>query len=103
MKQGPSNFTYVFKFKTRCICLGEIVKQYEQKSRLPVIGEKFVKSGTYAASGREAATYFKQAAEALGINIAKYDLEKTRKSLGKGTPMSSIIRELRDKSGPNMS
>jgi len=79
------------------------LKQYEQKSRLSVIAEKFVKSGIYAASGIEAASYFRQAAEAVGIDIATYDLEKTRKSLGKGTPMSSIIREMRDKSGPNIS
>lgn len=79
------------------------MKEYEQKSRLSVIAEKFVKSGVYAASGREAADYFRQAAEALGITIATYDLEKTRKSLGRGTPMSSIIREMRDKRGSNIS
>lgn len=79
---------------------------YKEKSKLATIAEKFVKSGAYTATGKDAALYFLQAAESLGIDLTKdkkYDLEKTRRILGRGTPMSQLIREMRDKSGKSLS
>ncbi len=45
--------------------------------------------------GNGAVRMLKEAADVLGVDIRKYDLEKTRKYLSKGTPLSRIIIEMR--------
>jgi len=45
--------------------------------------------------GNGAVRMLKEAADVLGVDIRKYDLEETRKYLSKGTPLSRIIIEMR--------
>lgn len=47
--------------------------------------------------GNTAVRMLKEAADVLGVDIRNYDLEKTRKYLSKGTPLSRIIIEMRER------
>ena len=48
-------------------------------------------------TGTDAAQYIEGVAKALGTDLKKrYDLERARDVLSKGTPLSKIVREMRD-------
>lgn len=55
------------------------------------------KSNKLLLRGNDAARMLKEAADILGVDIRNYDVEKTRKYLSKGTPLSKIIIEMRER------
>lgn len=60
--------------------------------------ERLEKSGVYTMSGEEAANMLKQAAYDMGLDLNKeIDIDEVRKILGRGTPISQIIREMRER------
>jgi hypothetical protein len=46
-------------------------------------------------TGKRASRMLREAADAMGLDLRDADLEKTRKILSKGTPLSKIIIEMR--------
>ena len=50
-------------------------------------------------TGKEAAEYIEGVAKILGAGLKRKDeLEQTREILSRGTPLSAIVREMRDSS-----
>lgn len=70
---------------------------YERKSELVKAAERLKETGLYTVSGEEAAYILRDAAYKMGIDLEKADLEKTGKILSKGTPLSQIILEMRER------
>lgn len=53
--------------------------------------------GGYGITGRAAAEYIEGVAKILRTDLKKrYDLEQVRDILSKGTPLSKIVREMRE-------
>ena len=73
------------------------VVTYEKKTELVKAAERLRETGLYTISGKEAAYMLRDAAYKMGIDLKKADLEKTRKILSKGTPLSQIILEMRER------
>lgn len=67
------------------------------RTELYKLAERLRKSGNYQLTGMDAAKYVEDVANILGIDLNKeYDLEHVRDVLARGTPLSKIIREMRD-------
>jgi hypothetical protein len=69
----------------------------EKKLELSKVVERLRETGIYTMSGREVAYMFRDAAYKMGIDLKKANLEETRKFLSKGTPLSQIILEMRER------
>jgi len=68
----------------------------DHKEILDRLVNELAKSGEYRIKGEKLREIIKYTAESLGVDLSKpYDLEKTRKILGKGTNMSEIVSEMR--------
>ncbi|MGH9878205.1 MAG: hypothetical protein ACRD5H_11250 [Nitrososphaerales archaeon] len=66
------------------------------KEILDRVVNELAKSGEYRIKGEKLREIIKSTADSLGLDLSKpYDIEKTRKILGKGTAMSEIVSELR--------
>lgn len=48
-------------------------------------------------TGKDAARMLKHATDILGLDMRDYDLKRTRKYLSKGTPLSELIIEMRER------
>ncbi|MBI2126512.1 MAG: hypothetical protein HYU02_04265 [Thaumarchaeota archaeon] len=70
---------------------------YESNVTLERIAKRLVKSGMYTVTGEEGAKMLREAAYNMGIDLRKADLEKTKKILAKGTPLSYIVRGMRNR------
>ena len=68
-----------------------------EETRIAKVAEKLVKSGLYTMTGEEAESLLKYAASRLNVDLTKADLEKTREILSKGTPLSKIVIEMRER------
>ena len=59
--------------------------------------KELARSGKHYLSGDELRRDIRYVAKILKIDLNKpYDIQKTRKILGKGTPISDIVSEMRD-------
>jgi len=68
----------------------------DHKEILDKLINELAKSGNYRIKGEKLREVIKYIAESLGVDLSKpYDLQKTRKILGKGTAMSEIVSEMR--------
>jgi len=67
-----------------------------EETRLAKIAAGFIMSGAYTLTGQEAGALLREAAAKLGIDLRKADMERTREILSKGTPLSHLVREMRE-------
>lgn len=59
--------------------------------------EELAQSGEHYLTGEELAADIRYMARVLGIDLDKpYDIKEARRILSKGTPISDILREMRD-------
>lgn len=71
--------------------------RYRSNVTLEKIADRLVKSGMYAVTGEEGAKMLREAAYNMGIDLRKADLERTKRILSKGTPLSYIVKEMRER------
>ncbi len=76
------------------IRLWDIMVTYEKS---PQLAKTTAKLREYALTKEQAHAYFTNLAKQLGIDLRKTNLEETRKILSKGTPLSYIVKENRDR------
>jgi hypothetical protein len=61
------------------------------------MGQRMKGRSGHGITGADAAEYIECVAKAMGTDLKKrYDLERARDVLSKGTPLSKIVREMRD-------
>lgn len=59
--------------------------------------DELAKSGRHYLTGEEFRKDIRSVAKILNMDLDKpYDIQKIRKILGKGTPISNIVSEMRD-------
>ncbi len=67
------------------------------KEILDRLVNELAKSGEYRIKGEKLREIIRHTAESIRVDLSKpYDLEKTRKILGKGKPMSDIVSQMRE-------
>ena len=70
---------------------------YKSNVALEKIADRLVKSGMYTVTGEEGAKMLREAAYNMGVDLQKADPGRTKKILSKGTPLSYIIKEMRER------
>jgi len=69
----------------------------EESLRVAKLADKLVKSGICTITGEEAVAMIRDVASRLNIDLEQADLERTREILSRGTPLSKIIKEMRER------
>jgi len=72
------------------------VPSFVDEGGLERVAERFIKAGVYALTPEQASSQISSLASKLGIDLTKANLEETRRSLAKGTPLSKVILEMRE-------